>query len=222
MIEDIKKNKKRAWNKFARRHWKMIMLWILLGAVFAVSAAYVAVDFAYGAVDSGLVPDTLDQWAVGDIFTFCLNLLFWLAVLIGIPLLITVIAIYILWWKTLPLAERAEYDRAKLFKSSDSSKGGSACSFFFWVLFMIKVWWDGNWWQPISTWEFDYVIGIFVWILLLLAIVIGIPVLLGGTWYITSCGKGKWDKDDDKPKTPGTEGDGEDEHKSFMVEKSIC
>ena len=193
MIEDIKKNKSRAWKKFAKRHRSMIALWIVLGILFIAGAVYVFMDFAADAQASGLVPGSLGSWSVGHIFTFLINLLFWEALFIGIPALITIIAIYMLWWKGLPLHEREEYERAKLFHSSDGSKGGSACSLFFYILLMIKVYMDGNWDLPISAWSFDYLVGSILWIILVIAVLAGVPMALYAIWYFSTLDKGEPD-----------------------------
>ena len=74
--------------------------------MFVAGAVYVFMDFAADAQVSGMVPTSLGGWSVGHMFTFLINLLFWEALLIGIPLVITIVAIYMLWWKSLPLHER--------------------------------------------------------------------------------------------------------------------
>ncbi|MDG6221589.1 MAG: hypothetical protein QCI38_09120, partial [Candidatus Thermoplasmatota archaeon] len=195
MIEDVKKNRARAWRKFAVRHKKMIGLWIILGIMFAAGAVYVFMDFAADAQASAMVPASLGGWSVGHIFTFVINLLFWEALMIGIPLVITIVAIYMLWWKSIPLHEREEYGRAKLFHSSEGFKGSSGFSIFFYILIMIKVYLDGNWNLPISQWSFDYLIGSVLWILIVVAVLVGIPMLLGGLWYFSTLKEEDMDKE---------------------------
>jgi hypothetical protein len=55
---------------------------------------------------------------------------------------------------------------------------------FFFILFCIKVYLDGNWNVAISTWTLDYVIGSVILILGLVVIIIGIPAAIGVTWWM--------------------------------------
>jgi hypothetical protein len=51
-------------------------------------------------------------------------------------------------------------------------------------VFAIKIWLDGNWGVPIATWEFDYLVYSCIWALIWVAAIVGIPMLLGATWWI--------------------------------------
>jgi hypothetical protein len=181
-----KKSKDRVGKKFASRHWKMIIVFIL-GCILAVAGAvYVFQWHAEEAQVSGLVPGSLNQWSVGHMFDFFLHLLFWEAILVGIPVIVAFVAGYMLWYRKLPAAERAEYERHKIFSSSDKSKGGGGISAFIHILFLLKVQMDGNWWSPFSTWSFDYVIETGLWALMWVFIIAAIPLTLGAIWWFTS------------------------------------
>ena len=51
------------------------------------------------------------------------------------------------------------------------------------VFFVIKIYLDNNWDKSFGTYEFEYfvysVLTVFLWV----AIVFGIPLLLGGIWW---------------------------------------
>ncbi len=170
---------------FLRRHWKMCAL-IVAGAILAcVSAILVFIWFAGNAQSTGLVPMTLDLWAMGHLVGFILHLIFWEVLLIVVPVIIAVAAVYMLWWKKLPKAERDEYKRRKLFgKGSMSFNSSGGTSFLIFLGLMIKVYLDGNWNVPFSTWTFDYLVSSIVWIFIVCAIIFGIPIAIGVILWI--------------------------------------
>ncbi|MDO9536933.1 MAG: hypothetical protein Q7J68_01275 [Thermoplasmata archaeon] len=170
--------------KFAARHWKAIAM-IVVGIALAVIAMLaVFVWFVGDAQDTGLVPSRLGGWSVGSCVTFFLHLLFWEIVLVVIPLIVAAILIYYLWWKRLPAEERAEYRRMKIFGRSKSTKGGSGISFVVNLLVLLKVYLDHNWNTPFSSWSVDYVVSSYLWALMWILIIVGVPVLIGAVWWL--------------------------------------
>jgi len=177
----------KVWKKFLSKHFKMFVLFIVGAILAAMCAIYVFLWFVEEAQVTDLVPETLDLWSMSYLVTFLLNLLFWEFVFIVIPVIIAVAAIYFLWWKKLPDAERQEYKDGHLFgKSSTRSDGGSAITFLINIAFIIKVYYDGNWEKPFADWTFDYLVYSYLWALIWILIIIGIPILIGGTWWIFS------------------------------------
>jgi len=51
-------------------------------------------------------------------------------------------------------------------------------------VFCIKVYLDGNWGVAIATWKFDYLVYSYLWALIWILIIFGIPMALGGIWWI--------------------------------------
>jgi H+/gluconate symporter-like permease len=112
-------------------------------------------------------------------------LIFWEAIFIGIPVLIAIVAIYAGWWKKLPDKERKEYKKGKLFgKRSKKTDAGGGISFLIFIVFCILVYLDNKWGVAISTWEFNYLVHTWLWAVIWIAIIIGIPVLIGATWWL--------------------------------------
>lgn len=178
-------NDDKVWKKFLRSHWQMLALIIVIGVIAVIGAIYVFLWHVGQAQSSGLVPVLLGSWSMGHFITFMLHLIFWEVVFIGIPLLIVFAVIYTQWWKKLPDMERTEYSRAHLFgkrtKRSDASGG---FSFLIFIVFCILVYLDGKWGVAISTWKFDYLVFTCIWAVVWIAIVIGIPLLIGGSLYL--------------------------------------
>ena len=180
-------NEEKIWKKFLNKHLQMFVLFIGIAIVAIIGAIYVFLWFVGDAQSTDLVPTILGSWTMGHLISFLLNLIFWEILIIGIPVIIVIAAIYFLWWKQLPDAERKEYKKKHLFgKSSRTRDGGGIFSLFVFILFVIKVYLDGNWDLPFANWEFNYLVYSYLTVLIWILIIIGIPMLLGLIWWITS------------------------------------
>jgi hypothetical protein len=169
------------WKKFQMRHLNIIILSIAVGIIAIVGAIYIFWWYAGDAQSTGLVPSILSLWTVGNIVSFILHLIFWEFIFIGIPLIIAA-AIGWQWWKRLPTEERSEYHFFG--RRSRRMRGGSGASFLLWVAFAIKIYLDGNWNVAISSWTFDYFVNSWISVLIWMAIIFGIPMVIGITWYL--------------------------------------
>ncbi|HUT00080.1 MAG TPA: hypothetical protein VMY59_07185 [Candidatus Thermoplasmatota archaeon] len=173
------------WKKFIKKQWKMLALCITVAIVAVISAILVFLWFVGDAQATDLVPTTLNLWTMGYLVTFLLHLLFWEVLFIGIPVIIAVAAIYILWWKKLPDEERNEYRSGHLFgKRSRSKDSGGAITFLVNIGFIIKVYLDGNWNVPFATWTFDYLVYSYLWVIIWMVIIFGIPIVIGGSLWL--------------------------------------
>src|SRR2546427_4203765 len=94
------------WKRFMRKHWGIVPIFLAAGVVAFVGAVYVFLWFVGNAQSSGLLPEILRQWRVGNVFEFVLIAVFWGLLIIGIPV---VVAVVIGWqcWKGLPAWPRA-------------------------------------------------------------------------------------------------------------------
>ena len=174
----------KVWKKFLSKHWQMFVAWIIVAILLVIGAIYVFLWFV-GDAQPALVPVLLGSWSMGHIITFLSHLIFWEAILIGIPVLIVIVAIYAGWWKKLPDVERKEYKKGKLFgKRSKRTDAGGGISFLIFIVFCILVYLDGKWGVAISTWELNYLVYTCLWALFWIAIIIGIPAIIGGIWWI--------------------------------------
>lgn len=185
MDQNVSKNGDKTWTKFLRNHWKILVVFVIAAIVFIAGALVVFVWFMEDAQLTGLVPETLDLWTMKHLVTFLLHLIFWEILFIIIPVIITIVAIYFLWWKRLPEEERKEYKRGHLFgKHSKKTDGGGAISLLINIGFIVKVYLDGNWDVPFATWKFDYLVYSYLWVLLWILIIFGIPIAIGATWWL--------------------------------------
>jgi hypothetical protein len=169
------------WKKFLKNHWGMAVAAGAACALLMAGAVLVYLWFAKEAQLSGLVPASLGMWSMGNVVMFCLHLVFWELVLIGIPAAAGAVVAW-LWWKRLPEEERKAYRFSD--KSSKASRTGSGCSTLLFIAFCIKVYIDGNWNAPIGSYSLDYVVSSVVTILAWGLVIIGIPAAIGGIWYL--------------------------------------
>ena len=179
MTEQTQTKTDSEWARFIRKHKVAFAAFIAAGILAAISAVYVFVWFTGNAQSTGLVPATLGMWTIGNIVTFILHAIFWEFVLIGIPVAIGAVAAW-QWWKRLPEEEKSHL----AWKQSRSRDAGGAISPLLFIAFALKVYVDGNWNVAFATWTFDYLVYSYLWALIWILIIFGIPVLLGGTWWI--------------------------------------
>ena len=185
IAETESKNDEKIWKKFLRNHWRLCVLFIVVAALAIIGAIYVFLWFVGDAQFTGLVPESLGLWSMGYLVTFLLNLLFWEVIYVVIPVLIAIGLIYTLGWKKIPDEERKEYKRAHLFgKRNKRSESGEGISFLIFIVFIIKVYLDGNWGVPFATWEFNYLVYSWLLALILVLAIFGIPILIGGTLWL--------------------------------------
>ena len=173
------------WKKFLDKHFKMFVLFVVSAILTFMGIIFVFLWFVEDAQLAGLVPEVLSLWTMGYFVTFLLHLIFWMVLLIGVPVIIAIAAIYFLWWKKLPDDERQEYRRGHLFgKRSARKDGGEGISFLVNIAFVIKVYLDGNWDVPFATWKFDYLVYSYITALIWVLLIFGIPMTIGGIWWI--------------------------------------
>ena len=184
MVETELENGEKIWKKFLRKHWNIVVLFVVGAILVSIGAIFVYLWVVGDAQLTGLVPATLDLWAMGHIVTFLLHLIFWEAILIGIPVILAAVVGW-LWWKKLPDDEKEEYKRGHLFgKRSRRTEGGEGISFLIFIVFIIKIFLDGKWNVAFATWTFDYLVYSCLWALIWVLIIFGIPIVIGGTWWL--------------------------------------
>lgn len=175
------------WKIFLRRHWKMLALGVLAIALICIAAVLVFLWFVGYAQSIALVPATLGLWSMGYLITFILHLIFWEILFVVIPVIVVAALAYLLWWRKMPLAERMEYRRGRLFsdrRSGATGSGGGGISFLAFVVFCIIVYVDGNWDLAFQSWTFDYLVYTYLWAFILVLVIFGIPILLGVIWWL--------------------------------------
>jgi hypothetical protein len=169
------------WKRFLRKHWGMVAVFVVAAILAFAGAVYVFLWYVGNAQSTGLVPRALSLWTMSNLVNFILKGIFWELLLIGIPVVVAGVAGW-LWWRRLPAEEQRGY---RFFgRRTGRTRGGGGVSLFFFIAFCIKVYLDGNWNIPISTWTLDYVVGSMVLILEWSLIVLGIPAAIAVVWWM--------------------------------------
>ncbi len=172
-MQENESEKDKVRRRFIRKHWKATILFVAGAILVMVWAILVFLWVAGNAQATGMVPLSLGQWAMGTLVTFLLNLLFWVILLVAIPVIVALLAVWS-WWKELPLEERSEYRFFQ--KRSQARNGGNGMSFLIFIAFCIKIYLDGNWNVAFSTWTFDYLVYSSLTALIWVFIIFGIPI----------------------------------------------
>ncbi|HVP22577.1 MAG TPA: hypothetical protein VMS77_01540 [Conexivisphaerales archaeon] len=172
-----------SWKGFLRRHWTMLAFWVVGAVLAAIGGVLVFLWFVGDAQSTGMVPASLALWTMGHCVTFMLNLIFWELVYVGIPIGVASVAGW-LWWKRIPDEERRKY---RFFSggSRSTSGGGGFFSLVVFIAFCFEVNADGKWNVPVSTWTLNYVVYSWLTALAWILVVIGIPLALGGIWWLS-------------------------------------
>ena len=185
MTETASETGKEIWKKFLKKHWTMVVVFVVGAILVSVGAILEYLRFVEHAQSTGLVPATLGLWTMGNIVTFILQLILWEVLLIGVAIALAVVAL--IWWYKFPDEEKKEYERAHLFgtHTKKTSGGSTAIEFFIFIAFCIKIFTDGNWNADFETWTFDYLVYSCLWACIWVLIIFGIPMAVGGlSWII--------------------------------------
>jgi len=182
MAEIESENGSEIWKKFLRKHWNMVVLFVVGAILVSIGVILVYLWFVGHAQLTGLVPVTLDLWTMGYLVTFLLHVIFWEVLFIGVPVILAAVAGW-LWWKRLPDEEKKEYHFFGT-RSRATGGGGGSISLLVFIAFCIKVFTDGNWNVAFATWTFDYLVYSLLTALIWILIIFGIPIALGIIWWI--------------------------------------
>jgi len=168
------------WRTFFRRHWGAVAAFVVVAALAVAWAVYVFWWFAGNAQSTGLVPSALGFWTMGNLVNFIIYSILWELLLVGIPAVVAAVAAW-MWWRRIPNEERMGYHWGRRSRSAGGSGGVGSLLF---VAFVIKVYVDGNWNIPISTYTLNYVVGSMITILEWIAVIFGIPAAIAVTWWV--------------------------------------
>jgi hypothetical protein len=182
MTEDIVVESGSGWQRFIRKHWKIAAAFAFAGLILIIGTVYVFLWFTSDAQTTSLVPSTLGLWSMASVVSFILHLIFWELIFIGIPAVIGAVVGW-QWWKRLTEAEKSEHHLSG--KSSRSRSASGAVSPLLFIAFALKVYVDGNWNVAISTYTLDYVVGSMITILIWIAVIFGIPAVIGTIWWLS-------------------------------------
>ena len=77
MTEIESENESDAWKKFLKKHWNMLIIFIVGAVLASIGAVLVYLWFVGDAQSTGMIPTTLGLWTMESLVTFVLHLIFW-------------------------------------------------------------------------------------------------------------------------------------------------
>jgi hypothetical protein len=169
------------WRGFIKHHWAAFAGITAASIVAAAAAVYLFLWFTANAQTTGLVPAALNLWSMSSVLTYMVYAAIWELAVVGIPVALAAIAVW-QWWKRIPQTEKTGLHTAK---ASKGNRAGGAISPLLFIAFAIKVYIDGNWTQPIASWNLDYVVGSMVTILIRAAAILAVPAVIGVIWWLS-------------------------------------
>jgi len=168
------------WKQKIKKHLTTFIVIIIAGVCIVTGALLVLFWFIQTSPIGLQGTATFDQWSLDWIVGFCILVILWELLFVGIPTgLFFGVGGYI-WWNRLPDEERQEFkarDKEKTHRKRNAG-GEGGFSFFVFIVYCIYMGIQGNYYaafgsQPYSYWVYSWFLTI-MWIL----IIIGIPICI--------------------------------------------
>jgi len=165
---------------FIKEHQFVFFVAVIACIAFIISAGFVLYWFI---TTNTIIPQgsmTIDQLSMATLLWFIVNLVFWEALIVGLPAVIIFGVGGYLWWNGLSKKQKA------LFKDKDcEDKSNGGMGFFLFVAFVIYLFIDGTFFTPFGDLPLSYWLLSYLWTAVWTGILIGIPMLIiGGLWLL--------------------------------------
>ena len=180
------------WQVLLKKHWFRLLPFVLVIIAAFISGMYIfllhnEIGVGFGSFWSY----TFNDWSFGLIFVYLLMLLLRLFLLVVLPTLGVLGIIFAILWYTMSREKREELKilnkqeeekEKKLGKKASGGAGGFTGLVT--IVFLIIMAINGKWDTPFANMDFQYFVTIYLNALIWVAIIIGIPALIGGTIYL--------------------------------------
>jgi hypothetical protein len=175
------KNVKEEWEFFKKKvkeHWKIALAAIIAGVCAIIGATLVFLWHVQTSEFGAQGTANIGQWTVGWIWGFCLMLLLWELLFVGLPALgVFGIGGY-LWWERLSEEEKKEFkDREKEAKKHRARKAGGAGGVMF-IPYSIYIYVIGHFGTQFGTFPYTFWLYAYFWTFIWMLIIIGIPAAI--------------------------------------------
>ncbi|MFX0177098.1 MAG: hypothetical protein ACFE85_12810 [Candidatus Hodarchaeota archaeon] len=179
------------WKVLLKKHWlKLIPFALVIIAAF-ISGIYVflwhnEIGVGFGSYWSL----TFNDWSFGIVFVYLLMLLLREFLLVGLPTLAVLGMIFGITWAALSpetreelkaMNKREDEEKKKRRKSGEGAGGFTAIVT---IAFLIIMAINGKWNTPFGNMDFQYFVITYLQAMFWVAIFVGIPVLIGGIFYL--------------------------------------
>ncbi|MFX0074414.1 MAG: hypothetical protein ACFE96_03155 [Candidatus Hermodarchaeota archaeon] len=180
------------WEFLLKKHWYRLIPFVLVIIAAFISGIYVffwhnEIGFGMGSFWSY----TFNDWSMSLILGYILMLALREFLLVGLPTLAVLGIIFSILWFSLSLEKREELKAMHKQHEADEKKrgkkvkgGASGCTFLITVVFLIIIAVNGHWDTPFAYLDLQYFVVTYLWAIVWIAVIFGIPALLGGTIYL--------------------------------------
>ncbi|MHA1542349.1 MAG: hypothetical protein ACTSQH_05190 [Candidatus Hodarchaeales archaeon] len=190
------KSSKLFWKNLVIRYWVYVLIFglIMIGAIIGF---ILTLDWYLNTTSiGGQGTWTFDQFSMGTMVEFVVFLFLYLLVIVGIPTTvaagITVAILYFVVFdpelkEGIKLQLKRDEERNRRF--GRSSEGGGVFGFLMFIGVCIKVTFDGNWMTEFGSLSYKYFVDAWITVFIWGLIIVGIPAVIIGIWYVRRYGK---------------------------------
>jgi len=172
--------------KLIRTHWKVFLL-LLIGVIGAVIGLFLVFYWVlltnwvggYGTWGIG-------TFSIGNLLGLFFLMLFAELLLVGLPFIAYEGIIFYLWWRGLSQEEKdfmKRDEKKEKKKQIQQGAGGGGFGFVVSLIFLLLVFLQGNWETPIGNLPYIHWINTWLFALLIIALIVGIPGLIFAIWW---------------------------------------
>jgi len=170
-----------------KKHWKVGIVFILgiIGAIIGIILTLFLV-IERSAIGGGGAWN-IGLFSIGDIILWFLTVALWEFLIVILPTIAYMAITWGVWWSLLEESEKKEFRERERREEKIKDKGGAASGvfgFFVFIAFLIIITIEGNLWTPIGTIPYVYWIQKILWSAFWIIIVLGIPALIAGIYYL--------------------------------------
>ena len=197
--ENIEENIEESTEESSEEYWKFILKkhgFRLLPFILVIVAAFISGIYVFlwhneiGVDGVSFWTYTFNDWSFGRIFGYLIWLILRELLLVGLPTLGVLGIIFGIMWFTLSSDKRDELkamskreeERSK--KGKKASGGASACTALVTIAFLIIMAVNGMWETLFANMDLHYFVATYLWAMIWIAVIFGIPALIGGIIYL--------------------------------------
>ena len=171
-----------------KKHWKVGIVFILgiIGAIIGIILTLFLVIETSAIGDQGTW--SIGEFSIGNIILWFLTVALWEFLIVILPTIAYMAITWGIWWSLLlDESEKQEFRERERREEKIKDKGSAASGvfgFFVFIAFLIIITIEGNLWTPIGTIPYVYWIQKILWSAFWIIIVLGIPALIAGIYYL--------------------------------------